>query len=224
MSFDSYQNAMVEKHREWYKNFGADYRALGWGSESGMYRRFSTVCRGLEVMCRGETVLDVGCGFGDLVMFPPMLQSLLEGKVVEYVGIDLVPEFVDVAKSEWAALRRKATEGEFDELAVSFDCVDVFRVTREFGVVVALGVAWLGDGKEFLLELMKKCVALSRVGAIVSVTSEKTTHRRDAGWNLLSVMEFAEMSEEVSERFVMMRDYSLTDMMVYLFKKGFERW
>ena len=44
------------------------------------------------------------------------------------------------------------------------------------------------------------------------------------GYNLIPVGEFTKMAESVSERFVLRRDYFGTDMMVYLYKKGFERW
>lgn len=47
----------------------------------------------LEALPPGKCVLDVGCGFGGLLeYFRP------QGK---YIGVDLVPEFVDEAKRRW---------------------------------------------------------------------------------------------------------------------------
>lgn len=223
MSFDQYEQAMIDKHREWYKEFGSDYRSLGWGSVTGMNRRFMVACSVLNLAIeeprslRGLSVLDVGCGFGDLLYFAKL------GAVASYVGIDLIPEFVDEACVRWEGERAKLQAESCFVPQVRFERADVFKMAESFDVVFALGVAWLEDGREFLLELMRKCLELSKVAAVVSVTSEKTLPP-ETGWNLLSSAEFARLGESVSERFILRRDYWLTDMMVYLYKDGFARW
>jgi 2-polyprenyl-3-methyl-5-hydroxy-6-metoxy-1,4-benzoquinol methylase len=51
-------DARLEEH-------GRDPRTLGWGNAAQMAARFATVAGAVEPA--GKDVLDVGCGFGDLL-------------------------------------------------------------------------------------------------------------------------------------------------------------
>jgi len=44
----------------------------------------------------GKTILDVSCGFGDII---PLIAK--KAKKINYTGVDIVPEFIQVAKEKY---------------------------------------------------------------------------------------------------------------------------
>jgi SAM-dependent methyltransferase len=81
----------TERYQGWFARYGTDPRSLGW-MKGRQAVRFAAALDGVRP---GElhSVLDVGCGFGDLRLY---LESV--GWKGRYHGIDLVPEFVDEAR------------------------------------------------------------------------------------------------------------------------------
>lgn len=65
-----------------------------WGSEESQYKRFSIMSQIGDL--NNKVILDYGCGKADLYKY------LVEQKVSlkKYIGIDAVPEFVDLAQKK----------------------------------------------------------------------------------------------------------------------------
>jgi SAM-dependent methyltransferase len=216
VSGEEYQKAMVKQHQEWLNQYGMNEKALGWGSEAGMQARYMAACNVLRLQggdLVGRSVLDVGCGYGGLL---PIAE---QQSIRKYVGIDLMREFIDEAVRRRAQLRR---DGAIRTNKVTFAVADIFEYVFAADVVVALGVAWLEGGKEFLRSLMKQCFDLCEVAAVISVSHDMTLGEKE-GFNLVSPDEFAKFAGELTERFVLRRDYWGTDMMVYMYRRGFDR-
>jgi SAM-dependent methyltransferase len=216
MNVKEYQDEMVRRHQEWLDQNGLNEKSLGWGSEAGMKARYMAACQVLRLQGGDlvwKSILDVGCGYGGLL---PIAE---QQSIKKYAGIDLVPEFID------EAIRRRAKARQDGTIRISkatFEVADVFGYGQGADVVVALGVAWLEGGKDFLKVLMKKCFDLCDVAAVISVSHDMTLGEKE-GFNLISPEEFAKFAGEIAERFCLRRDYWGTDMMVYMYKRGFER-
>lgn len=86
---------IIHYHRHRAARFAAgSVQALGWKEESSQMRRFAALCEIGQIS--GKSVLDVGCGHGDLKAF-------LDGRFLgfDYVGIDQVAEFVLEARQRY---------------------------------------------------------------------------------------------------------------------------
>jgi SAM-dependent methyltransferase len=86
----------LDKLRSYKKSFakyGPTPKALKWQSQKAAEQRYRQIISGISF--NGESVLDVGCGFGDLI---PWLKK--SGKI-SYTGIDLMPEFIKVARERY---------------------------------------------------------------------------------------------------------------------------
>jgi cyclopropane fatty-acyl-phospholipid synthase-like methyltransferase len=83
------------------KSYGPnDARSLRWSEREGQQERFRVLC---EVGMRdGASVLDVGCGFGDLYEY--LAQRY---RSISYLGIDINPHMIDIA-------RKKYPEAQFE--------------------------------------------------------------------------------------------------------------
>jgi SAM-dependent methyltransferase len=102
---------VIHFHRHRIAEFGCDsVRALGWVDESSQASRFEAMAGAVDF--EGCSVIDCGCGTGDLKAF---LDTRFGG--VSYLGIDQVPEFIAAARSRHAGDFRANFElGDFTTL------------------------------------------------------------------------------------------------------------
>lgn len=103
-----------------------------------------------ELMGRGvhdiQSILDVGCGTGDLL---PYLRKA--GFTGEYTGVDIVPGFIDGCRSHYS-----------DDHHAEFVCGDFtdrkFRKSiGKFDTILSLSVFGLVDRPSFIRELVESC-------------------------------------------------------------------
>ncbi len=100
-------------HSERISRFGSDScEALGWKSSSSQSKRFEHILQlsGIE----GSSVLDLGCGHGDLYQF---LQRRFGS--FQYTGVDSMSSFLDVAVTRFGADSNvRFLLGEFSSVAL----------------------------------------------------------------------------------------------------------
>lgn len=88
--------AIFRFHKEQIKDYGTGtVGALGWTSEEAQQVRFSVLAK--IAVLNDQSVLDVGCGHGDLSVY---LQNIYPS--VRYFGIEQIPELLDTAIQKYA--------------------------------------------------------------------------------------------------------------------------
>ena len=81
---------IIKNYQTLLKNYGMDSRAVQYRDKESHWIRFKMLASVSPYM---SSVLDIGCGFADFYHF---LRS--RGFNGQYLGIDIVPEFVSLAK------------------------------------------------------------------------------------------------------------------------------
>lgn len=78
------------------RRYGYSYRALGFGRRSSQEKRFDAL--GVLGSFHGKTLLDVGCGFGDLLAW-------LHARGIEprYTGMDICAPMIERCRKRFAA-------------------------------------------------------------------------------------------------------------------------
>jgi SAM-dependent methyltransferase len=106
----------TESYRRRFAQFGRNPRALDWrpGTQAVRYSAFAA---GFSIAVP-DSVLDIGCGLGDLLQF---LRE--QGWTGEYQGIDLVPEFIADAERRFSSDPR-----------ASFKCLNFMDHPQNFSV------------------------------------------------------------------------------------------
>src|SRR5690606_10729201 len=95
-----------------------DARSVRWSNPSDQVTRFRALLGIADVA--NQSVLDVGCGMGELYKY--LLQQQIP---VQYTGIDIVPEFIQAAQKHF--------------IDVDFYTQDVFEVESKYDYVLASG-------------------------------------------------------------------------------------
>ncbi|MBT3181173.1 MAG: class I SAM-dependent methyltransferase [Deltaproteobacteria bacterium] len=76
----------------WINGTGSNARRLAWDSTYNQYMRFEVLRKNVDL--NGMSLLDVGCGFGDL------LDYLNKNEVsVNYTGVDILPRMILIARN-----------------------------------------------------------------------------------------------------------------------------
>jgi len=77
-----------------FKKYGKHFKALQWHSKAAATKRYQKLVEDLDL--EGKTILDVGCGFADIIK-----QISKQTKNFEYTGVDIIPEFITEAKKSY---------------------------------------------------------------------------------------------------------------------------
>ena len=93
---DNISAAAIERYSSRFLSLGEDVRTLGWGSMEQQRNRFSQLTRVVDL--HGRSVLDIGCGFGDLKGFCDEMELAL----LRYIGWDINGDLIKVAKARYS--------------------------------------------------------------------------------------------------------------------------
>ena len=104
------------RYRTRYSKHGYAPETLGWGKGGRQSLRFS-VLGGIGIGT-SSSVLDVGCGFGDLYSY--LKKTAWSG---EYLGIDLVNELLDEARRQHPGISVQNRDLLRDPLPMQYDYV-----------------------------------------------------------------------------------------------------
>ncbi|MBI3714715.1 MAG: class I SAM-dependent methyltransferase [Betaproteobacteria bacterium] len=141
-------------HRHRIAEYGRDgVMALGWRNADSQSKRFEVIASLADFT--GSTVLDVGCGRGDLKAF--LDQRFAD---VAYLGIDQMPEFIADANARYAGgTPCRFYEGDFSTAA--FPRVDY--------VIASGALGYRSVDNDFLFDMICRLYASSGRAAIFNV-------------------------------------------------------
>lgn len=197
----------VERYTGRYREHGYSPLTLGW-NKGRQPIRFDALTSQYDF--GGKSVLDIGCGFGDLL-------NTLEAKfesVAAYCGIDLVETLVEEARRQWPGHRfvtgdflQQDFDGEFDYAVAS----GVFNHRLE-------GV----DNEAFIEAAMARAFALCRDGFAFDFLSDKVDHPLEHTFHA-SPERVLGMAYALSRNVVLKNDYMPFEFSLFVFKDdGFD--
>lgn len=210
---DKQRQRIIKRHQHAIQERGYQATALFWSSQSVQEKRFDVLMDYIRFHSEPETgksitLLDVGCGFGDLSAY---LKTA--GFQVAYTGIDVSPDMVQAGQFKHQDIRLLHGElFDFDWAEASFDWVVCSGAMNE--VVDPHGL----EG-EYAQAMIQKMYTLSRKGVVFNLLNaahEWTNSRSDLqSFEPQAIMDFCEkFATQVSVR----QDYLPNDFTVCLTK------
>ena len=166
--------------------------ALGWGSDASQLKRFEIL---LEIPGRkhDDSILDVGCGHGDLSKF-----------CSNYTGIDCRKSVIDVAKSRYS-------NKKFYHCSIS-DIVD------KYDWVMASGIFAIDhDWKQYVTNELTAMFLTARKGVACNFLSSNEKRIKNPAMKYASIGEICDIVQNISEKFTVRHDYFNNDVTVYLY-------
>ena len=202
MSFFSLED-LTEDYQKSLKEYGASPKALLWWDYRSMAIRFRELVK--EVPLDGRSVLDAGCGMGDLL---PYLYA--KSTSFRYLGVDTNRGFIDIAKTRY--------EGH------NFKVADPFKhKIGDFDVVLSSGVmngnypGWLDKRQKMIKELYSQTnqvLAFNMAGGLKPIANDNLIAYADPQ----VIFEFC---KTLSDRVILKTDYLQKDFTIVMFKKNF---
>jgi SAM-dependent methyltransferase len=195
------RRAVVERYAQRYRAHGYDPLTLGWtkGRERVRY------AAAIEALERFDSLLDVGCGFGDLYAF--LSEGGWRGR---YLGIDVVPELLEEARR-----RHAGTGADFQLADISGDFAG-----PEFDVAVAIGV-FNHVTRQPQLELIAEVLDVMRRWTRVAVVADflsASAERRYPNCAYASAADIAALALARSKRFSLNHRYMPFEFNVVIWK------
>ena len=124
------------------KTYGLEHKSLFYPSEALHTTKLAHISRIIHLEVKtSDSVLDIGCGTGDLIPFLP---------TCVYRGVDLVSEFIEEARNRFPNLQ--------------FDCVNMMNLTDKYDWIILAGMMGTVPMPEMLI---KKAWELAIKGIIV---------------------------------------------------------
>ena len=166
-SLEKIEEETVDRYRRRYQDFGYDARTLGWGSREQQNYRFAQTLKG-PLEFAHQSVIDIGCGFGDYLSYLREAQQ----NVSSYVGWDVNPELVTEANRRYA----EDNSARFAVRNLMDSGVDEASLRPVANIGVMLGVlnfnlAGTADNNLYSELAIKRAWALSDKGLVVDFLS-----------------------------------------------------
>ncbi|MEW4562464.1 class I SAM-dependent methyltransferase [Bremerella sp. JC770] len=186
-------NDYVTRYEAMLREHGPTHRALGWGENGRQDLRFSVLSEPAIAM-GNPSVLDVGCGFGDLYHY--LKRRGWEGN---YVGVDIVEQLLTVA-------RQRHPEVEFIERDITAEGAEL----GTFDFVIASGIANArlpsGDNQGHIVRLLNSMRKHARVAVCMDFLSTFVDFQRPESWHT-DPHWILDISRSISRRVTLRMDY-----------------
>jgi len=191
----------VQLYSELVRQHGVDVRTLGWGSLESQTRRFQVLAEIGKL--NGASVLDVGCGLGDLYGW--MKKKRLR---VRYTGLDITPQMVKMAQERFPLAGFRVG-----------DLLDRSQPVVRYDFVLTSGIFTHRSAfrSEFLMAMVKRMFDISKHAAGFNCLSG-WAEEREPGEFHADPLKVLSLCRKLTSRVVLRHDYHPRDFTVYLYR------
>lgn len=177
----------------------ANSLALGWRDRHSQLVRFKTLATIANL--NGKTILDAGCGQGDLFAF----LSERYPDMATYLGVDFIPEMVTAASGRF-------TSPQATFWPVSFMSPDI----PKYDYVLASGsLNYASADPAYIYKAISKLFELSRMGLGFNLLRTVACEGLLIAYDPDDIVAYC---RTLSDNVVVMRDYDVEDFTVFVYR------
>ena len=202
--FDKDEEIILSHFNKTLRVHGRGAKAVSWGNEKSQEVRFEILSQIGNL--NGKTVLDVGCGLGDLYRF---LVDKKKFELKRYLGIDINRFMILKAKEKYPK--------------AEFKIVDLLEnnIKERFDYVMASGIFNLKipNWEEFTFKILSQMYRISKIGVGVNFLSKCSPFSKDERSyyaNSSEILDF--ICINLSSRIILRQDYKANDFTIYIYK------
>lgn len=197
------REATIKRYEQRLGQHGKSAQALGWKDQKQQWLRFDILSQIASL--EGTKILDVGCGFGDFYTY---LKE--QGIHVEYIGYDIVPSLLDIA-------REQIPDARFELRDITAEAP-----TEKFDYVFSSGILnhKIEDNMTFAHTLITKCFEHATKGAAINMMTSYVDFRDDYLY-YYSPEEMFSLVKSLTRFATLRHDYALYEFTLHLYhEKG----
>jgi SAM-dependent methyltransferase len=196
-------NKIVKFYTGKFNKHGKSIKSIGWSNKKDQNLRFKKIFSGIDYA--NKTILDVGCGFGDLFFF---LNKKNKDNNFKYTGVDITPHFANVAKE-----RLKFTNS-------TVYCGEILNINKKFDIVIASGsmsYKFKGSKNKNLL-LIEKMFKISKNVLSINFMSSYSDYKLSKNLHY-KPEEMFKFAKKLSPKVNLIHDYNLYEFTLQIYKK-----
>lgn len=196
-------NKNIKSYQRSFEKYGVHPKALQWKSEKAAELRYRELVADLDF--EGKAILDVGCGFGDIIPF-----ILSKSKQFKYTGVDIVPEFIKVAKERYPGYQFLLRDFFGHPLSKTFDVI-ISSGTLNFKIPEAL--AYRQRAIRLMFDQAKEILAFNMAGGHPPPENKKSS--RVYFVDSLKILEYC---FSLTSKLIFRHHYHRKDFTIVMFK------
>jgi len=190
----NFYNKLLEK-------YGYNPKSVGWGSKKGKQSlRFEILCQigNLD----NSSILDVGCGFGDLFGY------LNTKKInVKYQGVDINSNLIKIGKTIYPNANLKVFDIERKKTSKKFDWVFFSGISSK-----GCTYSYIKKIMTKMFDLSKKGIAMNFVGGIIDFKTSDLFYSEPG--------KIYSITKTLSNRVTIRHDYAPYEFTIYVYKNN----
>lgn len=186
-----------------YKKFGRSHKTAGWGSAEDQYLRFELLFRNINP--KGKSIIDVGCGLGDLV---PFLNKRSRGDF-DYLGIDICKPLLDDAKKRFSSDRITFLVGDILEIR-KLKSADIVVLSGALNFKIQSNQTYAKNMIKKMFGLAKEVACINFMSSYVDFQTKKNYH-----YSPETIFRFA---KSLTRWVSLYHDYPLWEFTIQLYK------
>ncbi len=184
---------------------GNSIKSVGWKDKATQFLRFDMLFRDYDA--RGKTILDVGCGLGDLYVF----LSEKYGNGFHYIGIDISSSLI-----EGATRQHNQENCQFfvsDLSSFTEQCSEQIDYAVESGMLSFK----ISDNQAYAQKIMTEMFNIAADGASLNFLSDQVDYQLDKNfhYDVTSVLSWV---KKLTRKFNLYQDYPLWEFTIRLHK------
>jgi len=192
---------LLDYYEGLYLQYGPNFRGSGWPNQDDQLKRFQILTEIGDL--NGSSILDVGCGFGDLY---PFLLARFHDFV--YTGIDISEIIINAARKKFPDVDFRVHDLLEDDLGRSYDYV---LLSGTFNPK-------LNDNWSFIKMMLEKMFKISVYGTAFNMFSDEVDYMEN-DIHYQNRHQLREFCKTLTDKIVERDDYMKFEFTVYLCKK-----
>jgi len=192
---------IYEYYQSLFEQYGFDPKSVGWGSKKGKQSlRFKILCQIGQLS--NSSILDVGCGFGDLYGY--LRYSRIK---VRYHGVDINPNLLNIGKKF------------YPRISLELRDLEKKKFHKKFDWVIASGITSHGSTYPHLTKIMKEMFRICKRGVAMNFVSDKVDYKvKDLFYS--SPEKILAITKSITNRYILHHDYMPFEFTLYVYKNN----
>lgn len=185
---------------------GHSIQSVGWKDRASQFLRFDMLFRDYDA--RGKTILDVGCGLGDLYTF----LNEKYGDDFQYIGIDISSKLIDAAMKKHVAKNCRFYHSDITSFTKQYH-----NEAIDYSVESGMLSFRIGDNEAYAQSVMQEMFNISADGASLNFLSDQVDFQLEKNFHYDACQVIAWV-KSLTRNFNLYQDYPLWEFTVRLHK------